>query len=266
MLDPYGRQINYLRVSVTDRCNLRCRYCMPNEGVPLLKHSDILSFEEIVTVVGTAVEMGVIKVRLTGGEPLVRRGIVNLVELIAKIDGIKDLAMTTNGVLLPDYAKALVSAGLQRVNISLDTVDPGCYSKLTRAGNIQQVFDGIHAALDAGLKLIKINCVAGPHSTVSDVEGVKAYGRRNGLPVRVIQQMTFSTDCYSIVQGGTGGDCKQCNRIRLSSDGKIRPCLFSDAFYETRQLGAAEAIRRAVAHKPENGKPCGHSAMQAIGG
>lgn len=266
MLDQYGRQINYLRVSVTDRCNLRCRYCMPNEGIPLLKHSDILSFEEIADIVRTAVEMGVTKVRLTGGEPLVRRDIVHLVKLLAAIDGIEDLAMTTNGVLLPDYAKALVSAGLQRVNISLDTVDPDCYLKLTGAGNIQQVFDGIHAALDAGLKPIKINCVAGPHSTTSDVEGVKAYGKRNGIPVRVIQQMTFSTGCFSIVQGGTGGDCKQCNRIRLTSDGKIRPCLFSDVFYDTRQLGAAEAIQRAVAYKPEKGKPCGHAAMQGIGG
>jgi cyclic pyranopterin phosphate synthase len=266
MLDQYGRKIDYLRVSVTDRCNLRCRYCMPEDGIQLLNHSDILSFEEIVNIVRTAVEMSVTKVRLTGGEPLVRRGIVNLVELLAKINGIEDFAMTTNGVLLSDYAEALASAGLNRVNISLDTVDPKSYRRLTRGGGIQQVFKGINAALDAGLKPIKLNCVAGSHSKPSDVEGVQEYGWKNGLVVRVIQQMTFATGCFSVVQGGTGGDCKQCNRIRLSSDGKIRPCLFSDAFYDMRQLGASEAIRRAVAHNPKNGKPCGHAAMQAIGG
>ena len=266
MLDRYGRQINYLRVSVTDRCNLRCRYCMPEDGIQLLQHSEILSFEEIFKVVRMAVEKGITKVRLTGGEPLVRRGIVNLVGLIAKIDGIKDLTMTTNGVLLPDYAKDLVSAGLQRVNISLDTVHPDSYRRQTRGGDIQRVFEGVKAALDAGLKPIKLNCVDGSHSTIADVKGVQKYGRQNGLEVRVIQQMTFATGCFSIVQGGSGGDCKKCNRIRLSSDGKLRPCLFSDAFYDTRKLGAAEAIRQAVAYKPENGKPCGHTAMQSIGG
>ncbi|MHC4855538.1 MAG: GTP 3',8-cyclase MoaA [Planctomycetota bacterium] len=266
MLDAYGRQIDYLRVSVTDRCNLRCRYCMPEDGVPLLKHSDILSFEEIVTVVRTAVEMGITKVRLTGGEPLVRRGVVNLVESIAAIGGIKELTMTTNGLLLSDYAEGLVLAGMGRINISLDTVDPERYRRLTRGGEIQQVFEGIDAALNAGLKPIKLNCVVSSQSTSVDTKSVQAYGRQYGLEVRVIQQMTFSTGCFSIVQGGTGGDCKQCNRIRLSSDGKIRPCLFSDAFYDTRKLGAAEAIQRAVTHKPENGKPCGHAAMQAIGG
>jgi cyclic pyranopterin phosphate synthase len=239
---------------------------MPEDGVPLLKHSDILSFEEIVRIVRTAVEMGITKVRLTGGEPLVRRDIVDLVKLLAGIDGIKDLSMTTNGLLLSDYAKDLVSAGLQRVNISLDTVDPGCYRRLTRGGEIQQVFEGISAALDSGLKPIKLNCVLSSHSTDADIQGVQEYGQQNGLEVRIIQQMTFSTGCFSIVQGGTGGDCRQCNRIRLSSDGKIRACLFSDVFYDTRHLGPCEAIRRAVLHKPESGKPCGHSAMQAIGG
>jgi cyclic pyranopterin phosphate synthase len=266
MLDQYGRQIDYLRVSVTDRCNLRCRYCMPEDGIQLLKHSDILSFEEITQIIRFAVERGVTNVRLTGGEPLIRRGIVNLVESIAAIEGIKDLAMTTNGILLSDSAKDLASAGLGRVNISLDTTDPDLYRKLTRGGDIEKVFSGIDAAAKAGLKPVKLNCVAGPHSTLSDVESVQEYGQRKGLDVRIIRQMSFATGCFSIVQGGTGGDCKQCNRLRLSSDGKIRPCLFSDTFYESRQLGPSEAIRRAVDHKPENGKPCGHAAMQAIGG
>ena len=266
MLDSYGRQIDYLRVSVTDRCNLRCRYCMPNEGVPLLKHSDILSFEEITEVVRTAVEMGVTKVRLTGGEPLVRRGIVNLVELIAGINGVQDLAMTTNGILLSQYAKDLFSAGLGRVNVSLDTTDAACYHRLTCGGDIEDVFSGIEAALEAGLRPIKLNCVVGSYSAPSNVQAVQAYGRRNGLDVRVIRQMTFSTGCFSVVHGGTGGDCKRCNRIRLSSDGKVRPCLFSDLFFDIRQLGPFEAIRQAVDTKPEAGRPCGHTAMQTIGG
>jgi cyclic pyranopterin phosphate synthase len=189
-----------------------------------------------------------------------------LVASIARIDGIKDLAMTTNGILLQDYAGDLVSAGLERVNISLDTIDPECYGRLTRGGRIQQVFKGIDTAIDVGLKPIKLNCVVGSHSKSSDIESVQAYAKKKGLEVRIIQQMVFSTGCFSIIKGGTGGDCKQCNRIRLTSDGKIRPCLFSDAFYDMRQLGPSEAIRRALAHKPKNGKPCGHAAMVAIGG
>ena len=124
MLDQYGRKIDYLRVSVTDRCNLRCRYCMPEDGIQLLNHGDILSFEEITEVVRTAVDMGVTKVRLTGGEPLVRRGIVNLVGSIAAIEGLEDLAMTTNGIHLAQYADDLAAAGLRRINVSLDTMNP----------------------------------------------------------------------------------------------------------------------------------------------
>ena len=126
MIDNYARKINYLRISVTDRCNLRCRYCMPEEGIKLLKHEDILSFEEIVDLTKIAVDMGVTKVRLTGGEPLVRHGIIKLAEAIGNIDGIEDFAMTTNGLLLAQYAQSLADAGLNRVNISLDTTDATC--------------------------------------------------------------------------------------------------------------------------------------------
>ena len=266
MIDTHGRNIDYLRVSVTDRCNLRCRYCMPAEGISLLRHEDILSFEDIFEITKAAVKMGIKKVRLTGGEPLVRRGIVDLVRLLASIDGIEDLAMTTNGILLAQYAKDLFLAGLQRVNISLDTVDADRYRHLTRGGDVQAVFTGIQAAQEAGLTPIKLNCVVGPDSVPSDVEAVKEYGQRKGLQVRVIRQMTFATGCFSVVEGGTGGDCKRCNRLRLSSDGKIRPCLFSDVFFDVRKLGAIEAIEQAVHHKPKAGMPCGHTAMQVIGG
>ncbi len=159
MFDRFNRKINYLRISVTDRCNLRCVYCMPENGVPLLKHEDILNFDEIVEFTKIAVSKGIDKVRITGGEPLVRNGIVDLISMISGIKGIKDLSMTTNGVFLDKYADDLIEAGLQRVNISLDTVDPEKYKQITRVGNVQKVFDGIKAAKKAGLKPIKINCV-----------------------------------------------------------------------------------------------------------
>ena len=136
MFDQYKRHITYLRISVTDRCNLRCTYCMPTEGVELLRHSDILTFDEIVEFTRTAVAMGVNKVRLTGGEPLVRKGIVDLVAMLSKIDGISDLSMTTNAVLLKQFAKPLFDAGLMRVNVSLDTLNPDKFRQITRVGYI----------------------------------------------------------------------------------------------------------------------------------
>ncbi|MCF6184666.1 MAG: radical SAM protein, partial [Bacteroidales bacterium] len=159
MYDRFNRKINYLRISVTDRCNLRCVYCMPAEGVELMQHKDILRFEEIVEVVKYAVSQGVDKIRITGGEPLVKKGIVDLIRMIAEIDGIKDFGMTTNGIFLDKYAQQLADAGLHRVNISLDTINPEKYRKITRTGDITQVFKGIEAAKKAGLNPIKINCV-----------------------------------------------------------------------------------------------------------
>jgi cyclic pyranopterin phosphate synthase len=266
MIDSFGRKINYLRISVTDRCNLRCRYCMPEEGISLLRHSDILSLEEIVEVTRCAVEMGITKVRLTGGEPLVRKGIVNLVESIAAIDGIGDLAMTTNGILLSQYAQALADAGLKRVNVSLDTVDEIRYRWLTRCGCLGEVFRGIEAAQKAGLNPIKLNCVVGQFSGDTDVQDVKVFGKSNDLEVRVIKQMCFQTGCFSIVEGGNGGDCLHCSRLRLSSDCFIHPCLFSDISFNVRQLGPKHALELAVAHKPQAGGPCTHNLMQRIGG
>lgn len=266
MIDKFGRTINYLRISVTDRCNLRCRYCMPEGGIKLLRHSDILSLEEIVEVTESAVEMGITKVRLTGGEPLVRRGILNLVESIGAIEGIEDFAMTTNGILLSQYAQALADAGLMRVNISLDTMDTDRYRQLTRCSGVEHVLKGIDAAQKAGLEPIKLNCVVGQFSRESDAQAVKEFGKTNGLEVRIIRQMYFETGCFSVVQGGSGGDCVRCNRLRLSSDGKIRPCLFSDISFSVRQSGSRQALQQAVAHKPAAGGPCTHNLMHQIGG
>ena len=264
MIDKYGRTISYLRISVTDRCNLRCTYCMPAAGVTMLPHEDILSFEAIADVARCAAEMGITKVRLTGGEPLVRRGIVTLVEMLGAIEGIDDLAMTTNGVLLGRFAADLARAGLHRVNVSLDTTDPQRFAELTRGGDVSAVLEGIDAARQAGLTPIKLNCVVGPCN--GDVELVRQYGRENGYEVRAIRLMDFEAGHFSVVEGGSGGDCPNCNRLRLSSDGHIRPCLFSDIALDVRALGPAEAIRRAVAAKPRAGGPCSHNWMHGIGG
>jgi len=266
LIDRFGRKITYLRVSVTDRCNLRCIYCMPVEGLKLLRHEDILSFEEIVEVIRAAVDLGISKVRLTGGEPLVRRSIVELVRAIAAIDGIEDFGMTTNGTLLAAYAQPLADAGLHRVNISLDTTDPDRYREITRGGEIAQVFSGIEAAKKARLTPIKLNCVVGKHYPKADAESVKDFGLSTGLEVRNIHLMDFEAGRFSVVEGGSGGDCKRCNRLRLSSEGAIRPCLFSDISFSVRELGAVEALRRAVIEKPEAGGVCKHNWMHGIGG
>ena len=146
MLDRFNRNINYLRISVTDRCNLRCTYCMPECGVDLISHEEILTFEEITEIVRMGVKLGIDKVRITGGEPLVRRGVVDLVKMIAEIPGIDDFAMTTNGALLDQFAEPLKNAGLHRVNVSLDTLNPDRYKEITRVGDIKNVLVGIKAA------------------------------------------------------------------------------------------------------------------------
>ena len=157
--DSFQRPIDYLRISVTDRCNLRCIYCMPAEGIRLLRHEDILTYEEIHRVAEAAAELGIKKVRITGGEPLVRAGLPELIQMLAKIAAIDDIALTTNGILLSGYAAELKDAGLRRVNISLDTLKPDKFKFITRGGNLTDVLEGIQAASDAGLNPIKINVV-----------------------------------------------------------------------------------------------------------
>ena len=266
MTDRFGRTINYLRISVTDRCNLRCRYCMPAAGVKLLAQEEILSFEEIVQVAQAAAARGFTKVRLTGGEPLVRRDIERLVAMLAEIEGIQDLAMTTNGILLADCADALAAAGLHRVNISLDSTDPQRYAEITRGGEVERVCSGIEAALQAGLVPIKLNCVVTDCSAEPDAASVAEFGRENSLEVRFIRMMELASGKFSIVEGGSGGDCPRCNRLRLSSDGMVRPCLFSDLAFSVRELGAAQALERAIQQKPQAGGPCTHNWMHGIGG
>ncbi|MBN1656521.1 MAG: radical SAM protein [Deltaproteobacteria bacterium] len=266
MIDGFGRIIDYLRVSVTDRCNLRCRYCIQPDEVKWLRHDEIVTFEEIIQVVKIAVGMGMNKVRLTGGEPLVRRDICTLVAEIARIDGVDDLALSTNGVLLEQMAFSLARAGLKRVNVSLDTTDAERFRDLTRGGDISRVFAGIAAAKAAGLEPIKLNCVVGGPCQHSDLLSVQRYAIAQKLELRTIPFMDFAAGRFSVISGSSRGDCSRCNRLRLSSDASIRPCLFSDLSFSIRELGVERALRLAIELKPESGGRCSHNWMHGIGG
>lgn len=238
---------------------------MPAHGVPLLRHEDLLRFEEIAAVVRTAVTMGISKIRLTGGEPLVRRDIATLVSMLAEIPGITDLAMTTNGQRLAVCAPALAEAGLQRVNVSLDAMDPEEYACITRGGDVSNVIEGIMAARLSGLNPIKLNCVVQDSSEEPNARAVAAFGRSEGLEVRYIKRMNLASGHFSQVIGGTGGNCSQCNRLRLSCDGLVRPCLFSDLGFSVREFGAEAALRMAVVNKPLRGDTS-NALFSMIGG
>jgi cyclic pyranopterin phosphate synthase len=239
---------------------------MPEEGIHLLRHEDILSFDEIADFTKIAVNIGVTKVRITGGEPLVRKGIEILVEMIAGIKGINDLSMTTNGVLLKDFAGGLKKAGLHRVNISLDTVDPEKFTFITRGGNVYDVLEGIAAAEKEGLLPVKINCVIRETENEEDAKGVTDYCLQNSLEIRYIRQMDLVNGHFSAVVGGIGGDCDLCNRLRLTANGKLRPCLFNDIEFDIRELGYEEAMIKAVEMKPECGTNNQTGRFYNIGG
>ena len=266
MYDKFNRKINYLRISVTDRCNLRCTYCMPEEGIQLINHADIITFEEIVDVVKISIGLGIDKIRLTGGEPLARKGIVDLVRMIAEIPGINDFGLTTNGITLKKHALALKEAGLHRVNVSLDTLNPERYHKITRLGNINDVLEGIIEAQKVGLTPVKINCVIKKSSQEPDAIEVADYCKKNGLQIRYIHQMELSMGHFSVVEGGEGGDCKICNRLRLTANGNVKPCLFNNLEYNIREFGIEEAIAKALKHKPKCGSVNTSGAFYNIGG
>ena len=266
MFDKFNRNLNYLRISVTDRCNLRCRYCMPEEGIKLFRHEEILTFDEIAGFTETAVANGVNKVRITGGEPLVRKGVTTLVRMISVINGIKDLSMTTNGILLKKYAHELKTAGLHRVNISLDTIDREKFAAITRNGNLNDVFEGIDAAKRAGLLPIKINCVIRDSKDEEEAIGVTRFCKENDLEIRYIRQMDLVRGHFSMVEGGSGGNCSLCNRLRLTSNGKLKPCLFSNIEFDIREFGFENAIRLAAEMKPGCGSKNETDAFYNIGG
>ncbi len=266
MFDRFNRKLNYLRISVTDRCNLRCTYCMPEEGIKLFNHEDILSFDDIAGFTKVVVSKGVTKVRITGGEPLVRKGVTVLVSMISKIKSIEDLSMTTNGTLLKSYAQELRTAGLHRVNISLDTIDPVKFRAVTRIGDLNDVLEGIKAAKEAGLLPVKINCVIKDSKEEKDAKAVTRFCEDNDLEIRYIHQMDLVRGHFSEVDGGTGGNCALCNRLRLTSNGKLRPCLFSNIEFDIRKLGFKKAIQLATESKPECGTKNETGAFYNIGG
>lgn len=318
MKDDYGRTIDYMRISLTDRCNMRCVYCMPASGVKKMAHEDILTYDEIARLVRIAAADGVHRIRLTGGEPLVRLHVDDLVRELAQIDGIDDISMTTNGMLLPRCGHALRQAGLTRVNISLDTLDPEKFHEVTRLGHLQDTLDGIQAALDEGFEPIKINAVA-VRSLHQDYYQFARLSVDKPLHVRFIEYMPVGNSvglggagwglddvisCEEIRQTindradelgmprlvpaekspdgggparywtfpgaqGTVGFisplsnhfCGSCNRLRLSADGKIRPCLFSDVRFDVREAlryGSDEDVEN-VLRQTLNAKPLSHN-------
>ncbi len=239
---------------------------MPEDGVQPMNHNEILSFEEIREVVKVAVSLGIDKFRITGGEPLVRKGIVTLISMISAVKGIKDLSMTTNGMFLQEFALPLKEAGLHRVNISLDTLDPHKFKDITRGGDLSLVFRGINAAKEAGLEPIKINCVVLKSSGEDDARQVKEFCKINNLQARFIHQMNLESGEFSVVEGGDGGNCHLCNRLRLTANGMVKPCLFDEEEFSVRELGAERALLTALNIKPLKGCLNTKGSFYNIGG
>jgi len=275
MFDSYDRKIDYLRISVTDKCNLRCRYCMPAEGVPVRSHDEFLSLEQIVEVVRVGVRLGLTKIRLTGGEPLVKRGIVELVRMIREVEGVRHLGMTTNGVLLAGYAAALRGAGLDSVNVSLDTLDPERYRRITRVGDIRRVLEGIEAARKAGFP-IKINMVVLEDTGEREIEEMRRFCEcrsgarrpRDGQPMtlQLINHYALGEEKIDNYAFDRPPRCGSCNKIRLLADGTLKPCLHSDEEIPLDLSNIEESLRRTIAAKPERGGVCTNRPMIGIGG
>ncbi len=304
LCDPFGRSIRYLRISVTDRCNLRCVYCLPASGVRWLPREAVLRFEEIHEVVRAGAQLGINRVRLTGGEPLVREGIVELVHMLGSISELNDLSLTTNGVLLARRAQALARAGLTRVNISLDTLRAERFRTITRFGTIGDVEAGIRAALEAGLAPVKLNVVVMRGVNDDEIVELGRLAVDRPLHVRFIELMPIgdyftrerlvpsdeilarlsalgelrpidgpvgcgparsytwagARGSVGIIGAMTQAFCAQCNRLRLTATGRLRPCLDQESAVDLMPAlrpvvdheHLAQLIRDAVAAKPEH--------------
>lgn len=297
MLDSHGRNINYLRISVTDRCNFRCKYCMPADGIEKLKHKDILRNHEIVDIVKAGIEIGIDKVRITGGEPMVRKGIVDLISEISSLPGIKDLAMTTNGYYLKEYGSALRQAGLRRLNISLDSFRDDRFKEITRGGSLLNVIEGIKHVSTLGFDEIKLNVVLLDGINDDEITSFIDFAYLYDIEVRFIELMpmgslgewsidhvvrnnrvldmfpnlipistseTSPSKTYLLPYGrGRIGlinpisqhFCGSCNRIRVTSNGKIKPCLHWDYEIDIKKelaLGYSleEVLIKAISKKP----------------
>lgn len=264
MFDRYDREINYLRISVTDRCNLRCTYCSPDDcDVPSLNGQ--LTIKKIVTIVESGVELGLTKVRLTGGEPLVRRDIVEMVAAINSIRGVEQLAMTTNGILLPRLANRLKLAGLDRANISLDSVDANRYRNITRNGSLQSAIKGIDAAKEVGIP-VKINMVVLSDTEEREIADVRKFCEGRGLELQLIRQYSLKSTKLDDADYDRPPPCGECNRIRLLSDGTLKPCLHSDIEIELDPSNPKESLIAAINAKPARGVICSRRGMAEIGG
>lgn len=312
MWDSHARNITYLRLSVTDLCSLRCRYCMPADGVPKRDHAEICSVEELVEIARAAVDCGVRKVRLTGGEPLVRRGILEICRGISAIKGVEELCLTTNGVALPRLAGPLREAGVDRLNVSLDTLRPDRFAWMTRVGRLEDVFRGLEAAAKAGFTGTKLNVVLMKDFNDDEIPDFVNLARRYPLEVRFIELMPIGEGqnaqflpaqavldaCPDLRPAEASGVarryrlpdgqglvgliepmshrfCGDCDRIRVTADGKLKPCLHSDQEIPLRGLHG-EALRRAIAagiaakperhHMNETGRSEAGRNMHQIGG
>ena len=306
-VDAYQREIKYLRLSVTDRCNYRCAYCVPPGGVNWLGEDEVLSDAEILRVLAVLGKLGVSRVRLTGGEPLMRPGLVELIRRIRDLDVLEDLSLTTNGSLLTKYATSLKQAGVDRVNISLDTVEPTRFRDLTCGGNVQDVLDGIQAAIAAGLSPVKLNVVLTDAMQEADLAFFREMVRSSPVIVRFIEYMpshqcrvrtgmtvTSVTESlkkmgsnslgppkqnphgcgpaqylqadaeqgmYGFIAPISSGYCDRCNRIRLTADGRLRPCLLSDVEIDLRRAlreSASDEQIAALFQQALQSKPSAH--------
>ena len=299
MLDKFGREITYLRLSVTDLCNLRCRYCMPEEGVPKKDHAAMLTEDEMILAVEAAASLGITKLRITGGEPLVKKNILSICRRAARVPGIREVCMTTNGLRLPELAVPLREAGVRRLNISLDTLDGEKYAQITRCGVLSEALAGIHAALGAGFEKIKLNAVLMGGFNDDEIEDLVELTRTRDLQMRFIELMPmgengFGKEAYlpytevlrrlpelmplpgedgaaklyrlpgakgnvGLISPVSAHFCSGCNRLRLTADGKLKPCLHSSAEYPIK--GLDKAGRTAVMEEAILGKPEWHGLL-----
>lgn len=317
MQDGFGRKINYLRLSVTELCDLRCRYCMPENGICKKKHEEVLTEEEMIRAVEAAASLGVTKLRITGGEPLVKKNILSICEKTAAVKGIEEVCMTTNGILLPQYAKQLKEAGVRRLNISIDTLNEEKYRYITRRGELKDALAGIRTALETGFEKIKLNVVLIGGFNDDEIPQLAQLTKQYPVDVRFIELMPmyegngFEASAYipcakvkealgdlepvpadggvarlfrlpdargniGLISPVSDHFCARCNRIRLTADGRIKPCLHSAEEFSVKGLSfeeMKEQFERAILCKPEfhcelssvSGSHAGRS-MNKIGG
>ena len=315
MRDSFNREVDYLRISVTDLCNLRCVYCMPEKGVEKFSHDQIISPEKIKEIVEACVKLGIKKVRLTGGEPLTRHGLIQIIRFIKEVNGIEEICLTTNGIGLKEKAKKLKEAGVDRLNISLDTLDEKKYSFITRGGNLNDVLEGIVESQKVGFKNTKINCVLIGGFNDDEIKNFQEFSAKFKVIVRFIELMPIGEGAnfkeksfisnkvvleqlpgaileYSdgvssyykfkdnnakigLISPLSNKFCESCSRIRLTSDGKIKPCLHSKAEFDLSGLHDDELVNKlkeSILSKPkehylnEDRKSRSTRGMSKIGG